>query len=119
MKDKFLQACTWIGLLLILVGLCIPFFTPPQSDIHKYIFAVGAGLNFIGRLFTRYEVSNLRVKRLVRIELWSALFFCVAAFMMFYDNDPRNWIVFVLAGGALLVYTSIMIPRIQSKDAKK
>ena len=116
MKDKILDTMTWGGMLLIVAGICIPFFTGPQETLYKYIFSAGAALNLIGRLFTQYSGKNIRVKRLFRIEIWASLFFCVGAFFMFYDPDPRNWIVFVLAGGALLAYTSIMIPRAQRKD---
>lgn len=115
-KDKILDIMIWGGMLLIVAGICIPFFTGPHETVYKYIFSAGSALNLIGRLFTTYHGDNIRVKRLFRIEVWASLFFCVAAFFMFYDQDPRNWIVFVLAGGALLAYTSIMIPRAQRKN---
>ena len=116
MKAKIVSCLGGIGLLLILAGIFIPFFTGPKVDIYKYIFGSGAVLNLVARLFTVYTGKNLRVKRLLRIETWAALFFCVAVYFMFADPDPRNWIVFVLAGGVLMAYTSFMIPRIQRKD---
>ena len=116
MNQKLVTTLIWTGLILIVVGIGLPFFTGPQDSLYKYIFSVGAGLNFIGRIFNRYEGKNIRIKRLFRIEAWSGLFFCVGAFFMFYDPDPRNWIVFVLAGGALMAYTSLMIPHVQKKD---
>lgn len=109
---------TWIGLALILIGVFIPLATGPHASLYKYIFAVGAALNLVGRLFNGYEGSNVRLKRLLRIEIWAGLFFCVAAFFMFTSLDPKDWITFVLAGGAIMVYTSIMIPYIQRKDNK-
>lgn len=119
MKEKLIPTLIWTGLILIVIGIFIPLFTGPHDPIYKYIFAVGAVMNFVGRLFTRYEGTNIRLKRLLRIEVWSGLFFCVAAFFMFYDPDPRNWIVFVLAGGAIMTYSSLMIPRVQRKDSNK
>lgn len=113
---RILNTFTWIGMLLVLVGIFIPLFTGPLDSIYKYVFSVGAGLNLIGRLFTPGKSDNLRVRRLLRIEVWASLFFCVAAYFMFADTDPRNWIVFVLAGGALYAYTSIMIPRAQKRN---
>ncbi len=115
MKDTVLTVITWLGMLLILVGVAIPLITGPHEDLYKYIFGAGAALNLVGRLFTRYDGPNIRVKRLLRIEVWAALFFCVGDFFMFTDPDPKNWIVFVLAGGAILTYTSIMIPFVQRK----
>lgn len=118
MKDKITAILTWGGMLLILAGIFVPFFTGPHEEIYKYIYGAGAVMNLVGRLFTTYQGRNLRVKRLMRIEVWASLFFCVAVYFMFADPDPRNWIVFVLAGGVLMAYTSFMIPRVQRRDGE-
>lgn len=118
MRDKIFSACMWTGMILILVGIFIPFFTGPHETYYKYIFAAGAAINLIGRIFTRYNGKNIRVKRLLRIETWASLFFCVSVYFMFADPDPRNWIVFVLAGGALMAYTSLMLPKVQKSDSR-
>lgn len=117
-KERLSNILIWVGMFVILAGLVIPFFTGPHEALYKYIFGLGALLNFVGRLLSHYTGNNIRVKRLMRIETWSGLFFCVATYFMFTDPDPRNWIVFVLAGGALLAYTSIMIPWVQRKAQK-
>lgn len=119
MKNKIFSILSGIGLILILVGIFIPFFTGPQDDSFKYIYGAGALVNLVGRLFVSYDGPNLRIRRLLRIETWAALFFAVAVYFMFADPDPRNWIVFVLAGGVLMAYTSFMIPKIQRKENKK
>ncbi|MDE6397240.1 MAG: hypothetical protein K2K84_08210 [Muribaculaceae bacterium] len=105
----------WTGMVAIVIGLVMPLFTGPQDAVFRWVFGAGAALNLVGRLFSPYTGSNIRVKRLVRIELWAALFFCVATYFMFYGTQPSEWIVFVLAGGAILTYTSIMIPIVQRK----
>ena len=116
MHKTLVSTLIWLGMLLILTGIVLPFFTPPGNMVHAWIFAAGALLNLAGRILTRYDGPLIRVKRLLRIETWAALFFCAAAWFMFTDPNPRSWIVFVLAGGALLVYTSIMIPYVQRKS---
>lgn len=74
----------------------------------------------VARIMNRYTGQILRVKRLYRIETWSALFFCVATFFLFYSSDSsRDWLAFTLAGGVLQVFTSIMIPRTLSKAIKE
>lgn len=89
------------------------------SDLYKYVYGGGALMLLIGRIFTTYKGDNLRLKRLYRIEGWSAIFFCVAVFFMFYeDASSRDWIAFTLAGGAIQIYTSIMIPRTIAKGDK-
>lgn len=60
---------------------------------------------------------SLRLKRLYRLETWSALFFCVGTFFIFYDRaGVSDWLAFTLAGGAVQAYTSIMIPRAMRKE---
>ncbi|MDE6310007.1 MAG: hypothetical protein K2L81_07430 [Muribaculaceae bacterium] len=110
-----------IGLLLIMAGAAIPIFTMGQSTpIARWIFAAGAVMTLAGRLFSPYTGKALRVKRLHRIESWSAIFFCVAAFFMFYDTtSSRDWLAFTLAGGAIQVYASIMLPIAIKKALKE
>ena len=105
---------TWlvyISLIVILVGVALPLIYGPQSMAYKYIFATGSGLLLIGRLLTPYRGPYIRVKRLTRILVWSALFFCVGAFFMFYSSNPKDWLAFVLAGALVQLYVSIVTPR--------
>ncbi len=127
-KDKqpsqlFLAFIT-IGMILVMSGTLMPLFGlmdyfSSGAESFKYVYATGALLLLIGRIFTPYKGDNFRVKRLSRIEFWGALFFCVAVFFMFYDKAGRtDWIAFTLAGGVIQVYTSIMIPRTLAKAQK-
>ncbi len=104
---------TTVPLLMIVAGTAMPILGchPP---LWKYIYSAGAALLLIARIITPYRGDNLRVKRLCRLESWSAIFFCVASFFMFYRGaGPTDWLAFTLAGGAVQTYTSIMIPRAQ------
>lgn len=109
---------TWIvtaGMLLIMVGVLLPLLGYGMS-VSRWIYAAGAVMTLVGRILLPYQGHVMRVKRLVRIEVWSAVFFCVAAFFMFYDGgSTRDWLAFTLAGGFILIYTSIMIPRSEKK----
>lgn len=111
-----------IGLLMIAAGTLIPILSAKETlyrnlpDTFKYVFTAGAAILLICRLLNTYKGKILRLKRLYRIEIWSALFFCVAAFFLFYEKDStRNWLAFTLAGAAIQVYTSFMIPRTMRK----
>lgn len=118
-KTVFLWMIT-IGMLLVAAGTVMPLLMQGiGSDLYKYVYGGGALMLLIGRIFTTYKGDNLRLKRLYRIEGWSAIFFCVAVFFMFYeDASSRDWIAFTLAGGAIQIYTSIMIPRTIAKGDK-
>lgn len=113
---------TTIGLLLIAAGTLLPILNGRETiyrdmpDTFKYIYTAGAAILLIARLFNTYKGRVIRLKRLYRIEIWSALFFCVAAFFLFYEKDTtRNWLAFTLAGAAIQIYTSFMIPRTARK----
>lgn len=115
-----------VALLLIVVGTVIPIFQgmeipyAMQPKWFGYIYAAGAALLLISKIFTRYTGSVIRVKRLYRIETWSAIFFIVgAAFIWIEPTITRNWLAFTLAGGAIQIYTSIMIPRAINKALNK
>lgn len=112
------------GLLGIAVGTMLPIINvqmgPQAIGIWwKYIYAAGALMFLIGKLFNRYTGIHPRIRRLYRIESWSAIFFCVAAFFLFYNGTySRDSWAFTLAGGALLVFTTISIPRVVKKELK-
>lgn len=106
-----------IGMLLIAAGTVMPLLMQDGSDLFKYVYGGGAVMLLIGRIFTSYKGDNVRLKRLYRIEGWSAIFFCVAVFFMIYEGaNARDWLAFTLAGGAIQIYTSIMIPRTIAKS---
>lgn len=101
-------------LMPILKGGQVPF--SQMAPWFRYLYTAGAVILVVCRLFSPYKGSVLRVKRLYRIETWSSIFFCVGAFFLFYNPDTtRDWLAFTLAGGAIQIYTSIMIPRTINK----
>lgn len=122
-KTAGLSARTWsmivnVGLLLVVVGILLPMFGVSQLT-YRWIYAAGALISLLGRFGTQYGGPELRLRRLTRIEMWASVFFCVAAFFMFYPGaQGSDWLAFTIAGGAILIYTSIMIPRETSKSRR-
>lgn len=115
---KTLYAIAPVGLLLIAGATVVPLFFGPQYDgiWHKASYASGAIILLICRLFSPYRGDDMRLRRLHRIESWSAIFFCVACFFMFWpDAAMRDWLAFTLAGAAIQIYTSIAIPSRERK----
>ena len=105
-----------IGLLFVVAGVLLPI-VGLRDGAYRWIYAAGELMCLVGRLFNRVSDDlPLRVKRLVRLESWSAIFFCVAAFFMFWPGaGATDWLAFTLAGGGILIYTSLMIPRAMRK----
>ncbi len=114
-----------VGLLAIAAGTLLPILNvtvaPGAAGMWwKYVYAAGAACFLAGKLLSPYTGTHPRIKRLYRIESWSAVFFCVAAFFLFYNgNVSRDSWAFTLAGGALLIFTTIAIPRVANKELKK
>ncbi len=110
------------GLLLILLATLVPFFLRNREwavDTYKYVYAAGALVLLSARLFSPSADTDMRLRRLRRIESWSAIFFCVASFFLFYPGaELRDWLAFTLAGAAIQIFTSVAIPNRQAKLAK-
>lgn len=113
-----------VGLLAIAAGTLLPIlnvFVGPGAagSWWKYVYAGGAVAFLVGKLLSPYTGVHPRIKRLYRIEGWSAVFFCVAAFFLFWnDGELRDVWAFTLAGGVLLVFTNIAIPIVARKAMK-
>ncbi|MBD5224729.1 MAG: hypothetical protein HDS68_02010 [Bacteroidales bacterium] len=132
-KDELLGKTprTWcvllatVGLLAIALATLMPILNvavgPGAAGTWwKYIYAGGAVCFLVGKLMSPYTGIHPRIRRLYRIESWSGVFFCAAAFFLFYNgNVSRDSWAFTLAGGALLVFTTIAIPRVANKELKK
>ncbi len=102
-----------VGLLTVAVGVMLPILSNDvRSLTFRYVYAVGAGLTLLARLFQEQPPKSapIRVRRLLRLESWSSLMFCVAAFFAFYDQTQlRDWLAFTLAGAALQIYVTIAL----------
>lgn len=106
-----------LGLLAVVAATLLPLLRV-TGDTFRYLYAGGALAMLIGRFAARppHGVS-LRLKRMLRMETWTAVIFAVGAvFVWLPAAGNRDWIAFTLAGGILLVYTSVMIPRLAKKE---
>ena len=116
-KDTIMMVLVNVGMLLIAAGILLPMFQGINGILYKILYCIGAPMLLVGRAFSQYKGKDMRLKRLYRIEVWAALFFCVGAVMMFYPpgNNLRDVLAFTLAGGGVQVFTSLMIPIRQRK----
>lgn len=99
------------GFVLVAAGCLLPLFLGPADIIFKIVFTTGAAVMLAGRALQPNRETSLRAKRLVRLQVWVALFFAAAAFFMWYSADPRDWLAFTLAGGLVQTYISLTLPR--------
>ena len=106
-----------IGLLVMLVMAVMPILNLNQEWM-RWAFAVGAVTVLVGRLMGTYNGPSLRIKRLHRILITSAIMYCASAVMMFLSHGTNDWIGFLLAGVVVQVYASWMIDRESAKTEK-
>ena len=112
-----------VGLILILLATASVFFLMNVDWAQKaypFVYSAGALLVLVSRLFSPYRGSDLKLRRLHRIEGWSGIFFCAAVFFLFYNQGQlRDWLAFTLAGAAIQIFTSIAIPAREIKLDKE
>lgn len=103
---------TTVGLLAIMIAAVLPLLRVANGSM-RWIYSAGALILFAGRVIApRVKDAPVRLRRLLHIEVWTAIIFIVGAIFLFLQSaGPRDWLAFTLAGGILTLYTSIMIPR--------
>lgn len=110
MKKKYfshMDGLASIGLILFMIALTLR----EPLEVYRWVAVAGAAILLVARIFTRPESDDLKLRRLLRIELWSAIFFCAACVFLFVPGGTlRDFIAFTLAGAAIQIYTSIAIP---------
>ncbi len=106
-----------IGLLVMLVMAVMPILNLNQEWM-RWAFAVGAVTVLVGRLMGTYNGPSLRIKRLHRILITSAIMYCASAVMMFLSRGTNDWIGFLLADVVVQVYASWMIDMESAKTEK-
>lgn len=108
-----------LALLVMFLATLVPFLLMDNMiarEVFPYVYSAGALALLLVRLFTPFRGKDLKLKGWHRIESWTAIIFCVAAFFLFYDpNQLRDWLAFTLAGAVLQAITSIAIPAREKK----
>ncbi|MDE6541355.1 MAG: hypothetical protein K2L74_05030 [Muribaculaceae bacterium] len=116
--QKYLEALAPVGLLLIAIGALAPLFTGGFGCLWwmRWVYGAGALWMLLCRLFSPYRGTDLRMRRLVRMQAWSALFFVAATVFLFVPGTaPRDWLALTMAGAAVQVIASVMITRHEMK----
>ena len=104
------------ALIIILAAAAMPIFHATRT-MAAIVYSAGAALLLAARIFTKVPAgASVRLRRLLRMEIWTALVFAAGAVFLWLPIKPgegagNDWLAFTIAGGLLTVYTSIMIPR--------
>ncbi|MBO4871160.1 MAG: hypothetical protein J5565_04165 [Muribaculaceae bacterium] len=107
---KYLDWIQLLGLVIMMVMAVLPLLNVNEQWM-RWCYAAGAAIVLLARLFTTYHGDNLRVRRLYRINIVSAVLYCASAAMLFWGRGTADWIAFLLAGAVLQMYATMMIDR--------
>ena len=114
-----------VGLIAIAVGTLLPILNVNVSPAvagtwWKYVYAGGAACFLVGKLLSPYTGEHPRIKAPVPYRgVERGIFLCGGIFLFYNGNVTRDSWAFTLAGGALLIFTTIQIPRVVKKELKK
>ena len=111
------KICDWssaVGLLVMFVAAVMPLFGV-NHDWVRWLYAAATVVVLIARIIEPSPAPTLRVRRLHRIAIMSAVLYCVSAAMLFLPQlstqwalaiSGNEWIAFLLAGAVLHLYAS-------------
>lgn len=118
-RNALSLALVTLGLLAIMTAAALPLLRM-GAGWFGWLYASGSALLLAGRL-AGYSAKGapLRLKRLMRMEIWTALIFVAGAVFTLLPAGGNDWLAFTMAGGVLTIYTSIMIPRESRKGREK
>ena len=118
-----------IGALLMVVGSAANLFFAPWAP---YLFAVGVLSFTLMQFKQKYEGNNFVIRRLRRMQLLSDALFLIAALFLFLDHVRifpinymlfiryvhNNWVMLVLIGAILQLYSAHRIGSELRKEQK-
>ncbi len=116
MTNRTISILATVGLITILAAAAMPIVHCTRISA-AIIYSCGAAILLLARILTKVpEGASIRLRRLLRMEIWTALVFVAGAVFLWMPIKPgegagNDWLAFTIAGGLLTVYTSIMIPR--------
>lgn len=113
-NSQFKNTIFQISALLILLAAILFSFS---VEMAKYSMIIGV-IGFGAITFTsKYPGKSIRGKRLFNIQIFAVLFFAVSAYLMFVDM--HEWVITLLIGTVLTLYSSIMLPRVYKKEQEE
>lgn len=111
MNKRVLEGIFAAAAIAVLIGAAT-YIT--KWHYAPYLFTLGtAGMAAI-RLATMYRGTDMRLKRLHRIEGFATVAQIAASYLMFVERN--EWFMLLTIAAALQLYTSFMIPKAQQEE---
>lgn len=133
-RRKMVEICSTTGLILVAVGMLVPFAAIDNSVLimaMKIVYAIGALIYTIARMINVNSPSDsLKLRRLRRMEMWGGFCFILGSFFWFYNSARypmitfslaimRDTVAFTMAGAIIQIVASWMITSRMKKEQTK
>lgn len=131
-KRKIVEIVATTGLLLVAVGLIVPFASienAPLAFAMRIVYAMGAvGFTVARMINVNAPEDSSRLRRLRRMEMWAGFCFIVGGAFWFYNAQRfsfipfslpvmRDTVAFTMAGAIIQVVASWMITARMKKES--
>lgn len=115
-NPKVINAMLCLAMLVLLVAAFLPI-VGVKSEWLRWAFAAGAVVTLVCQVLSPVPAQGLRERRLSRMNVWSAIMYCVSAACLFVHDDAmqRSWVAFLLAGAVLQIYATMMLSKLHDK----
>ena len=112
--DRTTAASTLLlaGLVALLAMAAMPLLGVTAVWTH-WVYAAGAVLVLAARVMQQPGRGPLRLRRLYRLLVVSALLYCASAAMVFWRRGTADWLAFLLAGAVMQLYATTMIDKVK------
>lgn len=103
--NKRLQNSSYVlGTLLLLVSAVLVM---EHIRYGTYLFAIGASLVILNKLWNQYRGDDFRLRRMNRYQLFSAILLVGCSYLQFYDQN--SWVVLLLIVAVMELFVSFRI----------
>lgn len=112
-NEKSVNVLLCVAMVVLLVTAFMPILGLMWNWL-RYAFAAGALFTLVAQVLTKSPDDSLRVRRLTRMNVWSAILYCVSAACLFVNDASmqKSWIAFLLAGAVMQIYATVQISRL-------
>lgn len=113
-KNKIKDFINKLSAILILIAAVSYSFNP---EVAKYIMVIGVAAFTVTTFMTPYPGKSLRGKRLYNIYIFGIVFMVMATYLMF--EEMIEWVIPMLVSAVLIIYTSILLPKVYLKEQEE
>lgn len=97
--------------ILILIAAIVYLF---NETVASYTMIAGVAGFALTTFFTPYPGKSIRGKRLYNIQIFGIIFMVMSTYFMFIRRN--EWVVLMLVAAILVLYASVLLPKVYRKE---